>query len=354
MTDSNALPFLAFEIDGKKSAYRILLVEDAESIQLAIRDFLFARYDVTVCSNAEEALMLLADSPEFDLLLADIRLPEMNGLELARLARKVRPEIRIVLITSYDVNEFIDVIREQGFSQVITKHGRMSLKEIEVTIEKVLSNDIFGIQKYFPQMRLKEVGISKFPRPLINGLLYSVVIRSLHERIEVTDAIADQLKAQKKMTEALSKLVLDELASNAMFRAPVNEAGEYKYQNKNAQEDILEPHQDIVLDEEDWFTIQFGLCDDWVIIACIDPHGRLSQKEILYRLHRHLSLNQETGMPEGLHDSHGRGLFLLREQLSSIVFNLARGRSTEVICFHNTIAAQAYKNISIYEIEAPQ
>ena len=124
-----------------------MLVEDVESIQLAIRDFLFSRYDVQVASNAEQALMTLAMSPDIELLITDVKLPEMNGFELGRLARKLRPEIPIIIITSYDVNEFIDIIREHGFAQVITKHGRMSLREIEVTIDKMLSGDIFGVQK---------------------------------------------------------------------------------------------------------------------------------------------------------------------------------------------------------------
>ena len=109
-----------------------------------------------------------------------------------------------------------------------------------------------------------------------------------------------------------------------------------------------------MLDEEDCFTLQFGICDDWIIMSCLDPHGRLTQKEILYRLHRHLAMDAETGLPAGLHDSHGRGIFLLREQLSSLVFNIERDRRTEVICFYNTVSAQAYKNISVYEISGSE
>jgi len=344
-------PFLDLEIDGRKSAHRILLVEDVESIQLAIRDFLFSRYDVQVASTAEQALIMLSMSPDIDLLITDIKLPEMNGLELARLARKLRPNIPTILITSYDVNEFIDVIREQGFSQVITKHGRMSLREIEVTIEKMLSGDIFGVRKYFPQFKEVEISLRNFPRPFANGILYSTRIKTLRERGEISDRVAAQLKSQKRVSEATIKLVLDEITSNAMFRAPTNDLGEFKYQTKIQHEDILHTHQDICLDEEDHFTLQFGICDEWIILCCIDPHGRLTKKEILYRLHRHLSIDPETGMPAGLHDSHGRGIFLLREHLSSLVFNIDRGRRTEVICFYNTAAAQAYKNISVYEID---
>lgn len=344
-------PFLDLEIDGKKSARKILLVEDVESIQLAIRDFLFSRFDVQITTTAEEALMILAMSPDVDLLITDIRLPEMNGFELGRLARRLRPNIQIIFITSYDVNEFIDIIREHGFSQVITKHGRMSLKEIEVTVEKMLSGDIFGVKKYFPNLREVPVTLENFPRTFSNATLYSSRITSLRERSELTDRVAAQFKSQKKAPEATIKLVLDEITSNAMFRAPVTDNGEFKYQTKISHHDILQTHQDIVLDQEDHYTLQFGVFDEWIVLNCIDPHGRLTKKEILFRLHRHLTVNPETHLPAGLHDSHGRGIFLLREQLSSLVFNIDRGRQTEVICLYNTVAAQAYKNISIYEID---
>jgi CheY-like chemotaxis protein len=351
MTKPASAPFLDFGTEGKKTSGKILLVEDVESIQLAIRDFLFSRYDVQAITTAEQALMALAMSPDIDLLITDIKLPEMNGFELGRLARKLRPSIPIIIITSYDVNEFIEIIKEHGFSQIITKHGRMSLKEIEITVEKMLSGDIFGVQKYFPELREIEVKQTAFPRTFANGALYTTRIRSLHERGELTDKIAAQLKSQKKAPESTIKLVLDEITSNAMFRAPVGDGGEFKYQTKNAHHDILFTHQNIVLDEEDRFTLQFGVYDEWIIMCCIDPHGRLTKKEILYRLHRHLTLDAVSGLPAGLHDSHGRGIFLLREQLSSLVFNIDRGRKTEVICLYNTTSAQAYKNISVYEID---
>ncbi|HRP69751.1 MAG TPA: response regulator [Turneriella sp.] len=343
-------PLLNFSGEFKNPLGKILLVEDVESIQLAIRDFLFTRYDVTSVASAEEALSLLAESDDIKLLITDIKLPEMNGLELARLARKLVENIPIILITSYDVNEFIDTIREQEFSQVITKHGRMSLKEIEVTIQKMLTGDIFGVEKYFPDFKIHEIALSEFPRALANRTLYSIKIKSLQERSVVSERLASQLKNQKKTSEAVIKLVLDEITSNAIFRAPLTDTGEFKYQTKNLHDDILHKHQNIIFEEEDWFTLEFGVYDDWVIITCIDPHGRLTQKEILFRLHRHLATDAETGLPMGLHDSHGRGLFLLREHLSSVIYNIERGRKTEVICLYNTVAQQAYKNISIYEL----
>ncbi|MBS0618564.1 MAG: response regulator [Spirochaetes bacterium] len=351
MSQIASSPFLDFGVQGNRTTGKILLVEDVESIQLAIRDYLFSRYDVQVTNNAESALMTLASNPDIDLLITDIKLPEMNGFELGRMARKVRTNLPIVVITSYDVNEFIDVIKEQGFSQIITKHGRMSLKEIEVTVDKILSQDIFGVQKYFPQMREESVNLRDFPRPFANATLYSTTVGSLYERGNLSDKIAAQLKQQRRAPEATIKLVLDEITSNALFRAPINDLGEFKYQTKHSHQDILLTHQDIVLDEEDRFTLQFGICDDWIILACSDPHGRLTKKEILFRLHRHLTLDPQTGLPTGLHDPHGRGIFLLREQLSSVIFNIERGRKTEVICLYNTVASQAYKNISIYEIE---
>ena len=345
-------PFLDFQENLSAAHSRILIVEDVESIQLAIRDFLFSRYNVVSAPSAEDALTILSEDKDIDLLITDISLPGMNGIELGRLARKLNPTIKIILITSYDVNNYIQAIKEYEMTQVITKHGRMSLKEISTAIEKMISGDIFGIQKYFPQVQFVQIPWNALPKHCISGTIYEIKISSLFQRGKVTDDISAHLKARKKAPESTMKLVLDEITSNAMFRAPVTDHGEFKYQTRHDDHDILIPENDIILDEEDSFTLQFGIIDDWVVFACIDPHGRLTAKEILFRLHRHIALDSKTGLPLGLRDSHGRGLFLLREHLSALVFNIQKNKKTELICLYNLRTSQAYKNISIYEIES--
>lgn len=345
------------EIDAEKKVQatdgvvkpRILLVEDAESIQLAIRDFLFPYYNVVNVSAAESGLEALKES-KFDLLVTDINLPGMNGLELIQVARKIQPDLKVIVITSYDINTYIQHIKDEEIDQVISKHSSLSLFDIYVTIQKTISGDIFGVQKYFPDIKVHFPNeITELPK-IKNGEVYSVLIKSFHDRIYWTDKISDILKSKMNTSESLVKLVLDEITTNAMFRAPRNDDGTFKYQRKIHDTDTLVPIDNVKLEEEDYFTVQFGYFNDWVILTCKDPSGTLSKKEILYRLKRHIVLNPETGVPDGLTDNHGRGIFLLREHLNHLIFNISPGKKTEVICLYNTRQHIPYKNISIYEL----
>ena len=80
----------------------VLLVEDA----LAVRSFAgktLAVYGYTVlqAGNGDEALQIAASEP-FDLLLTDVVMPGMNGIELAARVAAVRPEARVLLMSGYD------------------------------------------------------------------------------------------------------------------------------------------------------------------------------------------------------------------------------------------------------------
>ena len=76
----------------------IMLVDDSVTILLSISSILGkAGYAVEKCSNAEEALRKLTAGTHIDLLLTDLNMPGMNGIELIREVRKL-PACRFVPI----------------------------------------------------------------------------------------------------------------------------------------------------------------------------------------------------------------------------------------------------------------
>ncbi len=76
----------------------IMLVDDSVPILLSISSILGkAGYSVEKCSNAEEALRKLSAGTRIDLLLTDLNMPGMNGIELIREVRKL-PACRFVPI----------------------------------------------------------------------------------------------------------------------------------------------------------------------------------------------------------------------------------------------------------------
>ena len=117
---------------------RILLAEDDEAMRTYLaRALERTGYKVTAVDNGAAALPLL-DAEPFDLLLTDIVMPEMDGIELAQKAAEIAPGIRVMFIT--------------GFSAVALKAGRKSpdakvlskpfhLKDLVAEVERMFQSE---------------------------------------------------------------------------------------------------------------------------------------------------------------------------------------------------------------------
>lgn len=81
---------------------RVLIVDDAIDLGRMLQDALKVMHPeipITVVPSAEEALLELTRF-SFDLLVTDLRLPGMNGLELIRKIRVRQPNIKVILMTA--------------------------------------------------------------------------------------------------------------------------------------------------------------------------------------------------------------------------------------------------------------
>lgn len=80
---------------------RILLAEDDDAMrQYLERALERSGYDVMSVDRGTEAVPLL-ETESFDLLLTDIVMPEMDGIELAQHAAKIAPDMRVMFITGF-------------------------------------------------------------------------------------------------------------------------------------------------------------------------------------------------------------------------------------------------------------
>jgi CheY-like chemotaxis protein len=84
---------------------RILLVEDNDAASKGLSKILAALgYEVTVVLDGCSGLEALRRGPAPDILLTDLRLPDLDGREVARAARQLVPPPRIALITGWDLD----------------------------------------------------------------------------------------------------------------------------------------------------------------------------------------------------------------------------------------------------------
>lgn len=80
----------------------ILLVDDDDDVRETSADMLAELgYRVVQASGGVEALALLERTPDLQVMVTDIRMPDMSGLELAEQARGRRSDLKIILISGY-------------------------------------------------------------------------------------------------------------------------------------------------------------------------------------------------------------------------------------------------------------
>src|SRR3974390_1377646 len=83
------------------SPQRVLVVEDDRRAALSLRPILAADgHVVEIAPHAERAVLMLQAS-QYDLVLTDFQLPNMDGLELAALIKQCFPDLPVVLITAF-------------------------------------------------------------------------------------------------------------------------------------------------------------------------------------------------------------------------------------------------------------
>lgn len=83
-------------------SHMILLVDDDDDVRETSADMLEELgYQVVQAASGAEALSMLESRPELEVMVTDIRMPGMSGLELSDLARSRRTDLKIILISGY-------------------------------------------------------------------------------------------------------------------------------------------------------------------------------------------------------------------------------------------------------------
>jgi len=114
----------------------VLLVDDDEGIREVLQEIveLFG-FTSKTAKNAGESLRLL-EKESFDLMITDIRMPSMNGMELLREAKRKYPDLDIIMITGFSADYSFNDVVIAGASDIITKP--INLEEVEAKINRVV------------------------------------------------------------------------------------------------------------------------------------------------------------------------------------------------------------------------
>jgi CheY-like chemotaxis protein len=297
--------------------YSILIVDDEVGIRTMLLDFLESKYEVVTAENAEQALALCA-TRKFDMVISDVNMPGMKGPDLLFRIKRMFPDTRTVLITAYNVDDYIRLARKNNISNIIPKTSPFNFGELDALMNGLLTKEIFGLPRYMlPQYTH----------------LGSFCIRSSRDAKEVREA-AVALLIEKLGVAGDMRLLVDEIVTNAIYHAPSFPDGTEKY------EEFIE----VSLEPDEFVYLECGFDPEKYGITVVDNKGRLTKGTVLYKIERQMS-------GEGVLDDSGRGLHMSRLFSDRMIINIAPKIKTEVILMNYfSHKYRGYKPLYINEL----
>jgi CheY-like chemotaxis protein len=302
----------------------LLVVEDEPEMRAMIADYLrdMEGYSVSTAVDGVDALENVLPRQRVDLVLSDINMPRMKGFELLSEVRRRWPDIKRMLVTAYNVEDYFELAMKYDVGNIFVKTSPFNFGELSGSLRSLLTGDIFGPQRYFADGTHQETLGIHTADEILSGAR------------RVMGMLPDSATGHKL------ELVVVEILTNAVFYGARNESAE----------DRAAWVRDFVLPPEKAITVTVMHDTEKCAVAIKDSGGRLSKHDILYWLNRQVS-RDEQGLPLGVFDTHGRGLFIARRYIDRLIINIDRARCTEVVIInHYGKVYEGFKPLYINEI----
>jgi len=134
---------------------KILVVDDEAPVRDMIRRGLsqMGGYSVDVAQNGSEALQKI-EKDVFDLVLTDLKMPEMDGIQLLRIIKGTRPEVMVVLMTAYGTIETAVEAMRIGANDYITKP--VDLNDLLIRVSKAQKESLLLRENRLLRMEVRK------------------------------------------------------------------------------------------------------------------------------------------------------------------------------------------------------
>jgi len=120
---------------------KVLIVEDEAVVRDSVREWLVEDgYDVEVAENGEEALKKIKQE-EYGVIVLDLKLPDINGLQVFEQAKELKPKTKGVIITAYPSKETQDRAKKLGLMDYLAKPFKVE------ALEKLISQALGEAEK---------------------------------------------------------------------------------------------------------------------------------------------------------------------------------------------------------------
>lgn len=228
--------------------------------------------------------------------------------ELRTLLEKVQDKTHVVTVVpaGTDLTTVAFLVADQRCNHVIQNDGDRAMDRITATAQKLLSGDLFGIEKYVP-----------------NADIQYFRLQNYHGRSEAIDrivAFAEEAKVRRQIRQNIAQ-VCEELLMNALYNAPVDQYGRPLFANVN-------PKERLELESPRPVSIRYFVNDELIGVAVRDRFGTLTKETMLRYIHKCLHSRQQI---DGKTLGAGLGLYLVASRTREYIINIAPGIATEAI-----------------------
>lgn len=102
---------------------RVLIADDQDFIRRGVRAVLSDQEDIQVCAEAIDGRDALVKALELrpDIIIMDIVMPRMDGIQATRLLRRALPEAKILSLSQYDIPEVVREVELAGAAAFVSK-----------------------------------------------------------------------------------------------------------------------------------------------------------------------------------------------------------------------------------------
>ena len=139
--------------EGEKVIRKILIADDEPNMIWALKKALSKEeYEIISADNGEEAVEGLAEEP--DLIIMDLKMPKMNGLEALRKIKEINPKIPVIMITAHGTTDTAVEAMKIGALDYISKP--FDIDELKVVIKKALEYKSLNDEINYLRERLDE------------------------------------------------------------------------------------------------------------------------------------------------------------------------------------------------------
>src|SRR6266566_9218167 len=179
---------------------RILVVDDEEPIREIVSSMLsFANYQCRQAASGLEALALLDSGEEFELMLSDLMMAELDGIGLLERTKERYPDMPVVMVTAvHDISVALAAIRNGAYDYLLKPFEREQLLN---TVSRALENRRLKVENRTYQTNLESLVKARTDQ-------LQAAMTSLERSYDITlEALGDALDLKDAETEGHSKRV---------------------------------------------------------------------------------------------------------------------------------------------------